>query len=48
MSFLKSGCTIATSAPYSIPTTARTTMIVPTVLWNATPGKNGTANRRKP
>jgi len=48
MSFLKSGCTMATSAPYSIPTTARTTTTVPTVPWNATAGKNGTANRRKP
>ncbi len=31
-----------------IPTTASTTTIVTTVWSNAAPGKNGTANRRKP
>ncbi len=47
-SFLKSGCTSATSAPYTMPITASTSITMRTVGCMATSGKSGTANRTKP
>src|ERR1035437_1425744 len=47
-SFLKSGCTIATSAPYTMPITARVRIANRTGGYEATPGKSGTAKRRNP
>jgi len=47
-SFLKSGCTSETSAPYTMPITASASTTVRTVGFIAAPGKSGTASRRKP
>src|ERR1700722_9559897 len=47
-SFLKSGCTMATSAPYTIPMTASVRIAKRTGGYAATPGKSGTAKRTNP
>ena len=48
ISFLRSGCTIDTSAAYTMPITASVTNTAATGSLSANAGKNGIANRRKP